>query len=297
MSTPIALCMVVKNEAETIEAAIRSARPHLDEVNVLDTGSTDGTLEILERLAAEEGPPVRVEHATFVDFEVTREQSFAMASREIEWLMWMDADERLIGAKHLSALAAAANASGVDRVKAALQYIDIGLPPQWRERVVRRGAGEWKGCGHSVWRSEDERCLFAHPAAFRSTHNRPLSPPERWLPLSKLSAARDPEGLAELGGVLMTTGDLPGAVVALTLYLRLVDRGVERMRLLAARSLGAALHLLGRHEEAVSVETFIGEHMRAFPANYDLDVLNAALGSFVLLRTPDESVGPVLAVA
>jgi glycosyltransferase involved in cell wall biosynthesis len=59
--TSIAACLIVKDGAATIVRAIESVRPHVDEVCVYDTGSTDGTLELLTALAAQPGLAVVVE--------------------------------------------------------------------------------------------------------------------------------------------------------------------------------------------------------------------------------------------
>ncbi|WP_029933270.1 glycosyltransferase [Rhodothermus marinus] len=47
----LSLCMIVKNEAEYLETCLKLARPHVDEIVVIDTGSTDGTQDIARRYA------------------------------------------------------------------------------------------------------------------------------------------------------------------------------------------------------------------------------------------------------
>lgn len=47
----LSLCMIVKNEEATLERCLALARPHVDEIVILDTGSTDDTPEIAGRYA------------------------------------------------------------------------------------------------------------------------------------------------------------------------------------------------------------------------------------------------------
>ncbi len=49
----LSVCLIVRDAAETLERAVGSVRPHVAELCVYDTGSTDGTIALLERLAAE----------------------------------------------------------------------------------------------------------------------------------------------------------------------------------------------------------------------------------------------------
>jgi glycosyltransferase involved in cell wall biosynthesis len=49
----ITLCMIVKNEADRLPACLTAARDCVDEMIVLDTGSTDDTTTIARDLGAE----------------------------------------------------------------------------------------------------------------------------------------------------------------------------------------------------------------------------------------------------
>lgn len=84
----ISLCMIVKNEEHYLEDCLTSVRPHVDEIIVVDTGSTDGTVEIARKGGA------RVFHFEWVnDFAAARNESLRHATGD--WILQLDADERL----------------------------------------------------------------------------------------------------------------------------------------------------------------------------------------------------------
>jgi GT2 family glycosyltransferase/tetratricopeptide (TPR) repeat protein len=84
----ISLCMIVKNEERFLERCLRSVAGVVDEINVVDTGSTDRTIEIAKALGA------RVTHEQWRDdFALARNASLAMATRR--WILQLDADEEL----------------------------------------------------------------------------------------------------------------------------------------------------------------------------------------------------------
>lgn len=66
----LSLCMIVKDEATNIAETLLSARPHVDRWTILDTGSTDGTQDIVRRVMCD--VPGGVFDEPFVDFASTR---------------------------------------------------------------------------------------------------------------------------------------------------------------------------------------------------------------------------------
>ena len=88
MIPKLTLCMIVLNEAEVLERCLLSAQGLADEIVVVDTGSTDGTVEIAERLGA------RVERFEWCDdFAAARNRSFDLAGGD--YILWLDADDVL----------------------------------------------------------------------------------------------------------------------------------------------------------------------------------------------------------
>jgi FkbM family methyltransferase len=82
----LSLCMIVRDNAKTLEACLRSIRPWVDEMCVMDTGSVDETPQIAARLGA------RVFHFPWCDsFSAARNESLRHARGR--WVFWMDSDD------------------------------------------------------------------------------------------------------------------------------------------------------------------------------------------------------------
>ena len=85
----LSLCMIVKDEEEMLPRCLAAAAPAVDEIVIVDTGSTDRTIEI----ALEFGATV-IERAWTGSFSEARNVSFDAATGD--WLMFLDADEVLV---------------------------------------------------------------------------------------------------------------------------------------------------------------------------------------------------------
>jgi glycosyltransferase involved in cell wall biosynthesis/tetratricopeptide (TPR) repeat protein len=84
----ITLCMIVRNEAAMLDDCLASADPWVDEIVVVDTGSTDETVEIADRYGA-----VVLHEPWRNSFATARNVSVDAATGD--WILWLDADERL----------------------------------------------------------------------------------------------------------------------------------------------------------------------------------------------------------
>ncbi len=93
MPTTISLCMIVKNEEKHIEKCLSSAMPLVDEVIIVDTGSTDNTMEIIQSFQIDfpDNNIHLIESVWENDFAKARNLSLKDASSD--WILILDADE------------------------------------------------------------------------------------------------------------------------------------------------------------------------------------------------------------
>lgn len=82
----LSLCMIVKNEEKNIAKCLKSVRDIVDEMIVVDTGSTDKTIDIARIFGAK-----TFEFPWTGDFSAARNHSLAQATGD--WILILDADE------------------------------------------------------------------------------------------------------------------------------------------------------------------------------------------------------------
>ncbi len=82
-------CFIVKDEERFLERSLKSIRPYVAEIVVLDTGSSDSSVSIAGRHADAVG------HFEWIgDFSAARNACAALASHD--WIFAMDADEEVV---------------------------------------------------------------------------------------------------------------------------------------------------------------------------------------------------------
>ncbi len=85
----LSLCMIVRDEQEMLPRCLAAVADAVDEIVLVDTGSSDRTVEIAESFGARV-----LSHAWSGSFAEARNVSFDAASGD--WLMYLDADEVLV---------------------------------------------------------------------------------------------------------------------------------------------------------------------------------------------------------
>jgi len=89
----VCLNMIVKNEARVIKRCFDSVRSLLTHWVIVDTGSTDGTQELIRRELA--GIPGELHERPWKNFGHNRTEALRLAEGTAEYLLIMDADEEL----------------------------------------------------------------------------------------------------------------------------------------------------------------------------------------------------------
>lgn len=143
----ISLCMIVKNEAEVLARCLDTVYEVVDEINIVDTGSTDATKEIARNYTD------RIFDFTWVDdFSAARNFSFEQATED--YVLWLDADDVLTeeNAKKLTALKYALEPT----IDAVSMVYELGFDTSGnvnsflsRYRLVKRQQNfKWMGAVH-----------------------------------------------------------------------------------------------------------------------------------------------------
>ena len=82
----LSLCMIVKNEEQVLDRCLNSFNGLFDEIIIVDTGSTDKTMEIARKHTTKV-----FEYPWINDFSAARNYSFSLATSD--FIMWLATSE------------------------------------------------------------------------------------------------------------------------------------------------------------------------------------------------------------
>ncbi len=148
MST-VSLCMIVKNEEEVISRCLESVADLVEEIIIVDTGSTDRTKELAAAFTD------RIYDFPWIDdFAAARNYAFDQAT--MDYCMWLDADDILLP-EDRRAFRKAKDTLTED-VNAVMMKYNTGFDAggnvtfsYYRERLIKNRAGmRWVGAIHEV---------------------------------------------------------------------------------------------------------------------------------------------------
>ena len=89
MLPKISGCLIVKNEEENLPKCLTSLSPFVDELIIVDTGSTDLTRQVAQEFTS------KLFHFDWCD-DFAAARNFALEKTSGEWILTLDADEELI---------------------------------------------------------------------------------------------------------------------------------------------------------------------------------------------------------
>jgi len=94
MKPTLCLSMIVKNEAKIIERCLASVRPLVSTWVIVDTGSTDGTQDVIRSSLA--GLPGELHERPWKGFGESRTEALELARGKADYFLVMDADDELL---------------------------------------------------------------------------------------------------------------------------------------------------------------------------------------------------------
>lgn len=143
----ISLCMIVKNEEQTIERCLRSVEGITDEIIIVDTGSTDKTKEIVSKFTDK-----IYDFEWINDFSAARNYAFSQTTQK--YILWLDADDVILPEDQKLLLSLKASLSDEIEVVSMLynlafdQYGKVSFQSR-RNRLVKREKNfRWIGAVH-----------------------------------------------------------------------------------------------------------------------------------------------------
>lgn len=144
----LSLCMIVKNEEAVLSRCLESIKDAVDEIIIVDTGSSDATKEIAKKYT-----DLVYDFKWINNFSAARNFSFSKASKD--YIIWLDADDVITEENKTKILDLKNNLSDEDIVmlkyNTAFDENGNAIFSYYRERIINRKSRlVWKGRVHEA---------------------------------------------------------------------------------------------------------------------------------------------------
>ena len=196
MTPDLSLCLIVAptdSEAAYLDSCLKSVKRYVDEICITITGKNEKCEEVCKQYGA------KVSHFDWVDdFAAAREFNFSQATGK--WILWLDADDVLVGGDKLKQLISEAEANLVSGYALEYQYaFDEGgkcKDVHWKLQLIKNdGWGEWKGALHENYIEKRAVSVVKGRGAFRvhtGSTERHKASNERNMRILEASIEKDP---------------------------------------------------------------------------------------------------------
>jgi len=142
----ISACMIMKNEEKFLPQCLKSIKAYVDEIVIVDTGSTDRSMEIARSYGAK-----IYEHPWQDNFSLHRNQSISYATGD--WLFFIDCDEELISKVSPKKFRRMLKEFGPEITHCVFTMQDINgdtVVLEWNvPKLFRRGTVQYQGIVHN----------------------------------------------------------------------------------------------------------------------------------------------------
>lgn len=169
MRKNISAAIIVQDEEDYIERAILNVKDYVDEIIIIDGGSTDKTIAICE------SHECKVYHRQF-DCHFANQRNYALTKCTNDWVLTLDADE-FYSAEALNALPTLIKSNNIGLYKfnmvSEIQYPDRleTVDTTKAARLVKKSAGKWVNRIHEVFLI-DSGLEVQELSSIYSMHNR-----------------------------------------------------------------------------------------------------------------------------
>jgi hypothetical protein len=248
------MVMIARDEQEQVRDCLASFWPHVGEVVLCDTGSEDATVARARRFARERGEKDKLVIGHFDwsdDFSAARNHADSLASGRM--LMFVDCDERIVGARHISKVCRellAADGPVVGYGYCELPELPLGHPCAWKKAFATPGSTRWR------WPTNEDRVGGAARVVDKRLlwkHTRPGGRDRRDLDICRAWVKREPDCARAWRALTLKYvhgGEPRLALKAGERYLRASTATDPTERLMVECQLAQCLYDIGSLEEA-----------------------------------------------
>ena len=117
-SLKISLCYIVKNAAQDLKRSLESVAKYVDEIIVVDTGSTDSTVKVAQNFGA------KIFHEPWQD-DFATPRNVALNNATGDWIVFLDADEFFVNDTAKNLRTAIKNAKRNNIVGLYIRWINV----------------------------------------------------------------------------------------------------------------------------------------------------------------------------